>query len=300
MEIGKLGQSFLRETALKPQLADGCSKRSTRIELSHDLISKALTTMSLHTISVIMSKPNPGNLDSVFRTGIASDINENGMSSFSTARFAPLPLASEQRKLDLGVANRESADDVPDEILLAKIASGEEEALAHVFRRYARTVVSVGRTVLRNSAEAEDLVQEVFLYVHRKIRLFDPTKGSARSWIFQVAYTQAFIRRRQLQSQGFYSSATTGTIAEASDLNAQGTRYDFTVEGCFGRNGWKKLWDSLTESQRETLRLHFYEGCTFTEIAERLGQSYVNIRHHYYRGLEKLRKHADENALNWP
>ena len=87
---------------------------------------------------------------------------------------------------------------------------------------------------------------------------------------------------------------------EDSHQNAQGAHYDNTVEGFFGRNGWKKVWDSLTECQRETLRLHFYEGCTFAEIAERLGQSYVNIRHHYYRGLEKLRKHADDNNLNWP
>ena len=80
----------------------------------------------------------------------------------------------------------------------------------------------------------------------------------------------------------------------------EGADYDQSVESFFGRNGWKNVWDSLTECQRETLRLHFYEGCTFTEIAEKLGQSYVNIRHHYYRGLEKLRKHADENDLNWP
>ena len=72
------------------------------------------------------------------------------------------------------------------------------------------------------------------------------------------------------------------------------------LRGFLAENGWKKVWDSLTEWQRETLRLHFYEGCTFAEIAEKLGQSYVNIRHHYYRGLEKLRKHADENGLNWP
>ena len=79
-----------------------------------------------------------------------------------------------------------------------------------------------------------------------------------------------------------------------------GANYDCTPEGFFGRQGWKNVWDSLTEYQRETLRLHFYDGCTFTEIAERLGQSYVNIRHHYYRGLERLRKHANENSLNWP
>jgi len=55
---------------------------------------------------------------------------------------------------------------------------------------------------------------------------------------------------------------------------------------------------SLTEEQQETLRLHFFEGYTFAEIAVRLGQSYSNVRNHHYRGLEKLRKYLAENPLN--
>ena len=223
------------------------------------------------------------------------------MSSFSRVRFPPLPLASDTAA-NLGVrsAARQATVDVPDEILLAKIANGEEGALAHLFRRYARSVYSVGHKILRDSAEAEDFVQEVFLYVHRKTQLFDPTKGSGRSWIFQVAYTQAFIRRRQLQSHGFYASLITDRPIENDQFNPEDTHYHLTIESFFGRNGWKNACNSLTECQQETLRLHFYEGCTFTEIAEKLGQSYVNIRHHYYRALEKLRKHANENGLNWP
>jgi RNA polymerase sigma-70 factor (ECF subfamily) len=69
------------------------------------------------------------------------------------------------------------------------------------------------------------------------------------------------------------------------------------VEGLFGRNGWKKVVEELTGDQRETLRLHFFEGFTFTEIAEKLGQSYANVRNHHYRGLEKLRRHLAEGEL---
>jgi RNA polymerase sigma-70 factor (ECF subfamily) len=187
-----------------------------------------------------------------------------------------------------------------DEALVSMVSTGEEDALAALFRRYARPIRSVGQRTLRDSGEADDLVQEVFLYIHRRSKLFDPSKGSARSWIFQVTYTQALIRRRRLKTHGFYASPITDKTFENSPSSIKGTHYDDTVEGFFGRNGWRSVWDSLTECQRETLRLHFYEGCTFTEIAEKLGQSYVNIRHHYYRGLEKLRKHADENDLNWP
>jgi RNA polymerase sigma factor (sigma-70 family) len=71
--------------------------------------------------------------------------------------------------------------------------------LSDLFLRYARLVHSVGRRILRDGEEAEDLVQKVFLYVHRKSNLFDSTKGSARSWVLQIAYTQAFLRRRQLR-----------------------------------------------------------------------------------------------------
>ena len=223
------------------------------------------------------------------------------MSSSVTAGFPSLPASPE------ALTNSATTAGVPtfpaelsDEALLRKVCAREEDALAALFRRYARPVRTVGQRILRDSGEADDLVQEVFLYIHRKSGLFDGSIGSARSWIMQVAYTQALIRRRQLKTHGFYASPITDKTFQNSPRSTKGTHYDNTAEGFFGRNGWRNVWDSLTECQRETLRLHFYEGCTFTEIAEKLGQSYVNIRHHYYRGLEKLRKHADENDLNWP
>ncbi len=54
----------------------------------------------------------------------------------------------------------------------------------------------------------------------------------------------------------------------------------------------------LAQEQRETMRLHFFEGYNFAEIAEKLGQSYASIRHHHYRGLEKLRKHLTGDGLS--
>src|ERR1700721_4752462 len=202
------------------------------------------------------------------------------------------------RRVEVSICPNENAES--DESLIARIQVYDHDAMSQLFRRYARIAWSVGQRLLHDNGEGDVLVQEVFLYIHRRSGLFDPSRGSARSWIFQVTYTQALIRRRQLKTHGFYASPITDKTFENSPSSIKGTHYDDSVEGFFGRNGWRSVWDSLTECQRETLRLHFYEGCTFTEIAERLGQSYVNIRHHYYRGLEKLRKHADENALNWP
>jgi len=185
-----------------------------------------------------------------------------------------------------------------DERLIAQVGRGDREALSQLFRRFARPIRGVGRRILRDDAEADDLVQEVFLYIHRKSNLFDDSKCSGRSWIFQVAYTQAFLRRRRLKADGFYASGIPDTTREVESRAASGADYDRTVEGLFGRNGWRRIQEMLSEEQRETLRLHFFEGFTFEEIAEKLGQSYSNVRNHHYRGLEKFRKYLSEGALN--
>lgn len=185
-----------------------------------------------------------------------------------------------------------------DETLIARVQTGDCESLALLFRRYANSVRNIGYRILRHKAEADDLVQETFLYIHRKSRLFDRSKGSARSWIIQVAYTQAFLRRRGLKSHGFYASGIADRSLETDPRPMSRAECDQTVEGLFGRNGWRKVLEALTDEQRETLRLHFFEGYTFSEIAEKLGQSYANVRNHHYRGLEKLRKHLAEDRLN--
>ena len=221
------------------------------------------------------------------------------MSSLSTSRFPALPLRK-SRIGELDTSSPDSAETVglADEELIARVRTGERDALALLFRRYARSVRNIGERILRDNGEADDLVQEVFLYIHRKSILFDSSKGSARSWIIQVAYTQALLRRRELKGHGFYVSGITDRMLETEQANSNGADYDYTVEGLFGRNGWKRIVDDLTEDQRETLRLHFFEGYTFAEIAEKLGQSYANVRNHHYRGLEKLRKHLSEDELN--
>jgi RNA polymerase sigma-70 factor (ECF subfamily) len=221
------------------------------------------------------------------------------VSDLAAVRFPTLPLATEPKAPTPQFASVQNRDESgQDETLLRRLESGDREACSVLFRRFARPIRNVGRRILRNDAEADDLVQEVFFYIYRKAVLFDSSKSSARSWIFQIAYTQAFLRRRQLKARGFYASGIADRPPETDPRTTSGAEYDQTVEGLFGRNGWRKIQGALTGEQRETLRLHFFEGYTFAEIAEKLGQSYANVRNHHYRGLEKLRKHLAEETLN--
>jgi RNA polymerase sigma-70 factor, ECF subfamily len=209
-----------------------------------------------------------------------------------------LGLSSKETEVQPSARTAVVSEFVTDEHLMSRLHQGDHEAIAALFRRYSSAIYRVGKKMLRDSGEADDLVQEVFLYVYRRFELFDPSKGPARSWIFQIAYTQALLRRRKLQSIGLYSSVIAGDLRDAESNSNLHAEYDETVEGLFGRSGWRKIVEDLTEDQRETLRLHFFEGYTFAEIAKKLGQSYANIRNHHYRGLQKLRGHLVENAPN--
>src|SRR5215472_14371291 len=77
---------------------------------------------------------------------------------------------------------------ISDEELLGRVAQGSKEALALMFRRHRSPVLNVAKRILRDESEAEDLCQEVFLLLFQRARLFDAERGSASSWIIQIAY----------------------------------------------------------------------------------------------------------------
>src|SRR5215472_10317307 len=91
-----------------------------------------------------------------------------------------------------------------DEFLLAEAANGRKDAIGLLFRRYRRVVWSVASRILRDETEAEDVCQDVFILLFQKAKLFDPCKGTASSWIVQVAYHRAMNRRRYLEHRQHY------------------------------------------------------------------------------------------------
>lgn len=215
-------------------------------------------------------------------------------SSFPAARFPALPLRKEKEAADLIYKDRSVSSEQPsDEALIARICNDDNEALAILFRRYARMVWSIAKRILRNEAEADDLVQEVFLLIHRRASVFDSTKGTARSLIALMTYQRAFTRRRYLNARHCQAP----TVAEERAAKAATPTlplYDQSIEAHFGRERLRKALVEMSKDQRETLRLYFFEGYTLGEIALHLGQSAGNVKHHYYRGLDKLRRNIPE------
>ena len=137
--------------------------------------------------------------------------------------------------------------------------------------------------ILKDASEAEDLCQEVFIFVFERAKLFSANKGTAISWIIQIAYHRAINRRRYLTVRQHYNAQ------ELDEEQIPSDRQHLSVDDIDARKLLNQFRDQLSADQRCTLELHFFEGYSFREIAEKTTQTVENTRHHFYRGLERLR-----------
>jgi RNA polymerase sigma-70 factor, ECF subfamily len=209
----------------------------------------------------------------------------------STSDATGLPILAENSGLELAdsratILPSRSVADPDDESLLVRLQAGNIEALGLLFHRHSRLLLGIARRVLQDNNEAEDLVQDVFLFLFYKGKTFDPAKGLARSWLMQVTYHRAYDRRRYLTTRSFYDRSTQAN--EALPPKSGDNPEEFLAwQSCL-----RPVFEELSEDQRRTLMLHFYEGYTIREISDRIGQPFGNVQHHLYRGIDRLRKHV--------
>ena len=87
----------------------------------------------------------------------------------------------------------------PDPILMARVRSGDERALATLYDRYSQVVYSVALRVLGDTTQAEDILQEIFMQIWRNPQSFDSNRGSLAAWLSVIARHRAIdhLRRRR-------------------------------------------------------------------------------------------------------
>jgi len=174
-----------------------------------------------------------------------------------------------------------------DEELLAWVQAKDPKGLDLLYSRYSRLVFGIALRVLSDKSEAEDVVQEVFFTIYQKAPQFDRAKGSGKTWLVQIAFSRARDRRSHLLRRGFYSGTDIESLDDTlpGEDNVErevGMRIDFAY--------LLSAFEDLTEIQRVTLELFYFQGLELREISQRLNESLGNVRHHLYRGLERLRK----------
>ncbi len=177
--------------------------------------------------------------------------------------------------------------DDPDRPLMARIEARDADALAELYDRHAARLLGLARRVLGDGGEAEEVLQEVFLFVWRSAGAFDPGRGQVLTWLLIVTRSRAIDRLRARRGA---SRPEIRSLEEIADPPASGE----DVEAASAGRQWQTLCRSavreLPDDQRRALELAYFEGLTHQEIAERTSTPLGTVKTRVRLGLMKLRE----------
>ena len=178
--------------------------------------------------------------------------------------------------------------DEPDaDVLLLRVAHRDLRAFEQLYDSLSPSVYGMARRIVVDPHRAEDVTQDIFLEVWRKAPNFDPSRGSATTWLMTVTHRRAVDAIRRNESQ------------KRNDAHAA------TDERCYGEPTDQLLMEdehaavrralgSLTELQLESVRLAYFHGHTCAEVATLLGKPVPTIKTRVRDGLIRLRRYLEE------
>ena len=184
----------------------------------------------------------------------------------------------------------------PDDELMHKVAEGDSDALAQLFKRYAGAVYSLAYRMLNDREGAEELLNEAFVRVWRQAPSFDARRGKFSTWLMSVARNLGIdaLRSRRARPQ------------RADPLNPDDPEFDVTDESVdVEREVWqaerrrliRQALRELPAAQRQALELAYFEGLTQSEISARLGDPLGTTKTRIRLGLQKLRDQLISSEL---
>jgi|SRR5664279_1143080 len=177
------------------------------------------------------------------------------------------------------VRSHESAD--IDE-LLSRVARGDSQAFDALYDAVSAPVFGLARRVVRDPARAEDVTQEVFLEVWRKAARFDRNLGKAKTWIMTIAHRRAVdaVRRSESQKRQDHHGAPDEVVHDEPGEAVIAAEEHGEVRECL---------ETLTDLQLESVRLAYFNGYTYAEVATLLEKPLPTIKTRMRDGLIRLR-----------
>ena len=175
-----------------------------------------------------------------------------------------------------------------DEALLARIAHGDREAFARIFSVYAGTVKGYLIRLGAPAAAAEDLAQDAMVAIWRRAASFDATKAKASTWIFVIARNAWIDKLRREKTELAYCSVTIVTEESDDELPDDAAMRGQAEEQVAAAMA------TLSEEQRQVLRLSFFEDRPHSEIAARLSLPLGTVKSRLRLALIKLRAHWEQ------
>jgi len=177
-----------------------------------------------------------------------------------------------------------TAQTATDEELVRQIADGDREAFAALYDRCAAILFGIVLRIVRDPAEDEDVLQEVFLQIWQRASGYDARRGRVVPWLTLLARSRALDRFRT-------RSHRDRTAAQAAAEPAPPAA-DVADEVIVGQGGWvvRRALEEISEEQRTALSLAYFEGLTQSEIAARLQKPLGTVKTHTRVGLMRLRE----------
>ena len=176
--------------------------------------------------------------------------------------------------------------------LAGRLQARDAGAMRELYDRYGRLVYSLILRMVRNSAAAEDLVQETFLRVWNRMQAFDQARGALGPWMLAVARNRAL---DYLRSADVRMSAG---MLELDRLEQPGQFSDFEDRALSldRARRLKNAFEKLTPHQKTVVELAYFEGLSQAEIAERLQQPLGTVKTWVRSALKVLREQLAEAA----
>jgi RNA polymerase sigma-70 factor (ECF subfamily) len=172
--------------------------------------------------------------------------------------------------------------------LLARVAKRERAALEQLYDRYSNIIYATAMKFLKEDADAQDVVQDVFIQIWDKAKLYDPAKGKPLTWALTLTRNRSIDRIRAIQRRtrlrDDFEKET--VVDESAGVREALSGVDASEKSQILRDAVGRL----SPEQRNVIELAFFSGFTQSEIADRLGEPLGTIKARARRGLMKLKE----------
>ncbi|MBC7844270.1 MAG: sigma-70 family RNA polymerase sigma factor [Gemmatimonadaceae bacterium] len=184
---------------------------------------------------------------------------------------------------------RPSEDAALDAAIVGRMAGGDESALGALYDRWADAVNALVVRIVRDEAEAEEVVEAVFWQAWQQAARYTTDRGAPGAWLLAMARSRSLDRLRALRRRRdeqpvddsvFDNQPAVGDPLSELDANERASRVVSALQ-------------HLPDEQREVLELAYFEGLSQTEIAERLGLPLGTVKTRARLALRKMRDRLD-------
>lgn len=182
--------------------------------------------------------------------------------------------------------------------LLLEVRQGNQAAFARLYDRYAPLVFSLAQRIVKETAEAEDVLQEIFLSIWTKASLFDETKGSVYTWIVTIARRKAIDRLRSKERVNRSERLEADVVTTLPDAAYMANPLNATIGGEYEQMMRDAL-ATLSTEQRTVIEMSYYEGYTQEQISRRLNVPLGTVKTRMRQGLIRLRENLQERLHEW-